>query len=240
MAEAPIPMSPAGPTRRQVLQTGTIGAASAAFLAACTRARKKGPPKPGQSGDPSSTTLVPPVVPPLAPTPDQLDLDVTVLRTATSLELLAADVYRTYGPHLKDAAWKTAAARFEADHTAAAKVFHDATKAGKKISAPNDYVKANLVDPVAATLASAGDPAILDFLRSIESMLAATYVTAAGTFTTATWREQVMTFGSTSARRVGVLANDGAGAIPSSGLFPVTDLISANAYLDVKPKKKSS
>lgn len=226
---------PQGQTRRQVLRTGAIGVAAAAFLAACTDARKKAHPKAGLSGSPVTTTEVAPSVPTTEPSAAALDEDITLLRTGTSLELLAAEVYRTYGPKLTDETWKSTVARFAADHATAAVTFTDATQANKRITKPNAFVKEHDVDPVAGDLTS--DTAILDFFHDLESTLTATYVAAAGTFTSATWRQRVMTFGAASARRVGVLANGGEGAVPDSGLYPGTDLISNDAYVLSTPKK---
>jgi hypothetical protein len=227
------------PSRRRVLQTATAGAA-AAFLAACTKARKEATPKPGQSGTPAETTLVAPTVPTTEPSAEALEEDITLLRTGTSLELLAAEVYGELGPKLKDADWKAAAARFQADHQAAAEVFNHDTPPAKQIDKPNEYMQTEVVDPVMNDLKSSRDGDILDFFRTLESTLTATYVTAAGTFTSADWRYRVMTLGSASARRVGVLANQGTGGTVSGGLYPVTDLISNDAYVEANPKKKAA
>ena len=236
MTDAPNSLTP---SRRRVLRTATAGAA-AAFLAACTRARKEPVAKPGQSGSPVQTTLDAPLVPTTAPSAEALEEDVTLLRTGTSLELLAAEVYGELGPKLKDKDWKATAARFQADHEATAQVFNHATEPDKQINKPNQSVQTEFVDPVMSDLKSGGDADILDFLRSIESMLTATYVTAAGTFTSADWRFRVMAIGSASARRVGLLGNQGQGLTATGGLYPVTDLISGDAYVLANPKKKAA
>ena len=227
---------PSGMSRRQVLRTGTIGAASAAFLAACTHARKKHPAPPGTSGSPVETTLVAPTVPTTQPSAVALDDDITLWRTGTSLELVAAAAYRNIGTKLTDDGWRTIASRWADDHEANAKVFRDATEpAKKKVDDPNKYVQEHDIDPILDDLST--DAAILDFFHDLESTLTATYVTAAGTFTAADWRQQVMTFGSASARRVGVLANGGDGAIADAATYPLADLISNDAYVLSTPKK---
>lgn len=229
---------PQGTSRRQLLRTGGLGVATTAFLAACTHARKKHPAPPGRSGTPTSTTLVAPTVPTIPPTADQLDEDITLLRTGSSLELEAALLYQTYGPKLSDATWSAAAARFATDHTAIAESFIAATPAKKQVKKPNDWYQTNEVDPISDTLST--DAVILDFFHDLESSLAATYVTAAGTFTTAEWRQRVMTWGSASAARVGVLANGGQGAAPTSATYPLSDLISADGYILSTPAKKTA
>lgn len=213
------------PTRRQVLRTGTIGLAAAAFLAACSKEETNG----GQSGTPVASTSTPPTVPTLEPTQAALDLDQTVLRTGSSMELLAAEVYTTYGPQLADGDWQDAATRFAADHEDNAKVFRRATQSDKRIDVPNAYLRDTLVTPVEELLTD--DEAILDFFRDIESTIAATYVTAAGSFTTAEWRAQVSAFASASARRVAVLGNGGEGQAPDAPLYPLADLVSNDAYV---------
>jgi len=221
-----------GMSRRQALRTAGIGAAATAFLAACG---KKGGPAAGRSGTPTSTTAVAPAVPAKAPTTEDIAMDVTLLRTGTSLELLAAKVYDTYGPKLDDAKWSYAAALFSQHHTAAAGVFNNATPPSKRVSKPNKFVTENTIDPVAETLTT--DDAILGLFHDIESTIAATYVSAAGTFTSATWRARVMTLGSASARRVTVLANQGQGGRPEEAFYPLSDLISNDAYVLSEPKK---
>lgn len=221
------------PTRRQVLRTGVLGAAAAAFLAACSDIEEG-----GQSGTPIATTSVPPTVPTTEPTADALDLDQTVLRTATSMELLAAEVYTTFGPQLTDEAWQGVATRFAADHTAASEIFREATASEKRISVPNAFLRDNLVTPVEELLQDDAD--LLDFFRDIESTLAATYVTAAGSFTTAEWRAQVSAFASASARRIGVLGNGGQGQAPTEALYPLADLIPNAAYLLNTPEETTT
>lgn len=222
--------APVGATRRQVLRTATVGVA-AAFLAGCGKEEVQS----GQSGTPVATTSVTPTVPTTVPSAAALEEDETLLRTGTSLELLAADVYGTYGPKLENADWKAAAARFRTDHEAAAEAFTTATAVSKRIVKPNQFVQEHDIDPVADTLTE--DKAILDLFHDLESTLVATYVTAAGTFTSPAWRARVMTFGSASARRVGVLGDGGRGAVPSDARYPVTDLISDEAYLLSNPKQ---
>lgn len=220
-------------SRRHALITGTVGAAAAAFLAACSSATEA-----GRSGTPTTTTEVAPTVPPKQSTEAALEEDVTLLRTATSLELLVAKVYDTYGPKLDDSAWMTTASRFSTDHASAAEVFTAATPAAKRVDKPNKFITENTIDPVEDTLNS--DRAILGLFHDMESTLTATYIDAAGTFTEAEWRARVMTFASASARRATVLDNDGDGAAPQDPLFPLNDLIPGDAYVLAEPKKAAA
>lgn len=216
-------------SRRHALITGTVGAAAAAFLASCSSESQA-----GRSGTPTTTTEVAPKLPKKDPSAEAEEEDVTLLRTGTSLELLVAEVYDTYGPKL-DAEWVGVAERFSADHASTADAFSKATKADKQVKKPNKFLMKNTVEPIEDTLTS--DRAILDLFRDLESTLVATYIDAAGTFTEADWRARVMTFGSASARRVAVLDNGGEGAAPEDALYPLRDLIPNDAYESASPKK---
>lgn len=221
-----------GVTRRQALVTGTVGAAATAFLASCSTLSASNT---GRSGTPTTTTEVSPTVPVKAPTAAALDEDITLLRTGTSLELLVAKAYDTYGPKLDDPGWTAAAARFATDHTTTADAFRSETPPAKRVNEPNKFLQENTIDPVEETLTS--DTAILGLFHDLESSLVATYVDAAGTFTTAAWRARVMTFASASARRVAVLGDNGDGAGPDEALYPLRDLIPSDAYVLATPKK---
>jgi hypothetical protein len=221
--------SPApGTTRRQLIRTGTIGAAAAAFLAACgTKADRHA----GQSGDDPSTTIAAPEAP--APEASEADLayDTDLLRTATSLELLAAAQYKEFGPKLTDADWKASAARFAADHEATAAEFREETPAEHRVDEPNEFLQTNTVDPIADQLTN--DPAILAFLSGLESTLAATYITAVSSFSQVEGRAQFAGYAEAAARRTAVLGNNGKGTFPTSALYPLQDLIPNEAYVTV-------
>jgi hypothetical protein len=226
--DAPTPGAPTSgaPTRRTVLVTGAVGLAASAFLAACGKSDTN----PGQSGTPISTTSTIPPVPTTEPSADALEMDQALFRTASSLELLVAETYGKWGPKLGDTELRSLAFRFQGDHTDAAAVFSEAsTEEDERTDKPNEYLEENLVGPAADGLVD--DGSILDLMAGLESTLAATYVTAAGTFTGTEWRQKVMTFGGASARRSALLANGGAGSAPEEALFPVNDLIPNAAYL---------
>ena len=223
--------SPApGTTRRQLIRTGAFGAAAAAFLAACgTKADRSA----GQSGDDPSTTIAAPD----APLPDiseaDLAYDTDLLRTATSLELLAADLYEEHGPDLTDEDWKANAARYAVDHRAAAAAFREETPAKHRVDEPNEYLIENTVKPVSVELDKSDQAVLLDFFAALESTLAATYITAVSAFTQVEGRAQFAGYAEAAARRNAVMANGGAGAPPTSALYPLQDLIPNEAYVTV-------
>ena len=223
--------SPAtGTTRRQMLRTGAFGAAAAAFLAACgTKSDKSA----GQSGADPSTTIAAPE----APLPDiseaDLAYDTDLLRTATSLELMAADLYEEYGPNLTDEEWKANAARFAADHKAAAAAFREETPSEHRVSVPNKWLMENSVAPLETELANGSDAVLLEFYAGLESTLVATYIAAVASFTQVEGRAQFAGFAEASARRNALMGNGGEGAPPESALYPLQDLIPNEAYVTV-------
>ncbi len=224
-------MNPSPTSRRIVLRTAGISAAAAALLAACGKQAVQA----GLSGPPAPSTSTTPAVPLKPRSTNDLLMDTTLLRTGTSLELLAAKLYDDYGPKLEAAEWKQQARRFGDAHRSAAVSFQASTAASKRIDKPNEYLQKNDIDPLASSLKS--DDAILSLFHDTESTIVATYVAAAGTFSTAAWRARVMTFGSAAARRVTVLGNGGKGANPTDSLYPLTNLISNDAYVLAEPKK---
>lgn len=218
-------------TRRQLLRTGAIGAAAAAFLAACGTNDDR---PAGQSGVDPTTTAVAPTVPIEEPTEEELTYDITVLRTATSLELLVAEAYATFGSDLSDPALVATAERFGTDHQELSQVFARGIEdVSLRVFEPNQWVQENLIDPSAPQMTT--DRAILALMEDLESMLAATYLAAVQTATDGEWRSRYATIAAASARRTALLGSGGNGTAPRSPLFPNTDLVSNQAYLPVDP-----
>lgn len=220
------PDAAAGPvtSRRNLLRAGGLGLGAAAVLAACGSDSGEDP---GVSGSPAPTTTAPPEVPATEPSDAALAMDITLLQTATSLELVVADTYTSLGSRITDAALADEAKRFATDHGAAADAFAEATPAEDRIDEPNEVIQTQLIDPIMGTLED--DDRISSFLADLESMLVATYCTAAGTFTTTEDRRLIMEHGGAAARRVGALL--GTDAVPMSGLYSLEDLIPAAAYI---------
>lgn len=219
----------ARPTRRDLLRTGTLGAAAAAFLAACTAKIDN----PGQSGADPTTTLVTPTVPLEEPSDAEKQADLTVLMTMTSVELLAADLYGQYGPVLTDAEWATEAARYATDHGVAAEAHAAATPADLRVTEPNAVLLENSILPIEDQLTSDGP--ILEMFAALERSMAATYLTAVGAFTTREGRASISALGAAAARRAALLGNRGQGEPPTGPLYNTADLITSNAYIEPAP-----
>lgn len=222
------PSTTGPPTRRSLLRAGGLGLFATAFLAGCGKDEKAA----GVSGLAATTTAVAPTVPGTEPTEVALDEDRVQLRTAQSVEVLVSDVYGRYGPRLADAELRDAAFRFQTDHVAAARVLGEAGGETKESKQANAYLLSNVVEPAAGSLTD--DVAIANFMADLESALTATYISAAGVLTDAGMRQQVMSFGAASARRVAVLGGGGQGLAPTESLYPVVDLIPGDAFLGPK------
>jgi hypothetical protein len=223
------------PSRRGLLAAGTTGLAATAFLAACSSSEG---PRAGLSGAPTPTTEVPPTVPEKAPTQAQLQEDLDMLATANSLELLAAEVYRRHGPDLTIPELAAAAERFLEDHTDAAEVFGADVAEHDGVGEPNEYLLTNLIDPMRSLLTD--DEPIADLMSTVESSLAATYITAVGTMLEAGWRQTFAEHAAAAARRAAVWGNGGTGSTPTAALYPLSDLISSAAYLSTAAAEEAA
>ncbi|MCB0971288.1 MAG: hypothetical protein KDA97_07195 [Acidimicrobiales bacterium] len=229
----PLDAPEAGTTRRQLLRAGTLGAAAAAVLAACGTTDDS---KPGESGVAPEEAEVTPTVPLSAPSASDLRYNQTLLRTAASLELLAADAYEEYGANLPEGEPQADAARFAADHTAAAADFNEPLPADLVVEEANPVLMDAFVAPVAPDLIDA--PSTYDFFHVLESTIAATYVVAVGDYAPEnpddTERTTFAGHASAAARRATVLGGGGEGLEPADALFDTVDLIPNEAYLTVE------
>jgi Ferritin-like domain len=225
-----------GSTRRQLIRTGAIGAAAAAFLAACgTKSDRTA----GQSGIDPDPELVPVTAPPAEIAAADLAYDTDLMRTATSLELLAADLYAEYGAKILDPEWKANALRFGVDHEEAAAEFRQNTvPVENRVNEPNEWLLTNSVEPFADQLTN--DITILDFFAALESTMAATYIAAVGSFTSTDGRARFAGFAEAAARRNALMANGGTGGPPTAALYPLEDLIPNEAYVTVTQATEGS
>ena len=221
-----------GTTRRQLLRTGALGAAAAAVLAACGTTDES---KPGESGVSPSADEVTPTVPLQAASPSEIRNNQTLLRTAASLELLAAEAYNGWGSNL-DAEGQADATRWETDHLAAADEFNALLPSDLTVDEPNQVMLEDFVQPIEQDLIDARST--YDFFHVLESTLAATYVVAVGEYVPEGPEDQERTIfaehASSAARRATVTGNAGQGLEPADALFDTVDLIPNAAYLTVE------
>ncbi|MEY2478994.1 MAG: hypothetical protein QOG87_4309 [Actinomycetota bacterium] len=176
--------------RRRVLRIGATSVAAAAVLAACGG----GDETPAATEATTTTT---------APSPG----DITVLRTASSLELVAVSVYdQAIKSGLVTTPAVTDAARtFMGQHKDHAAVFEALTKklGGEPYTTANPAVTQQL-QPRVAGLTSERDAVALAL--DLERAAAATYFAAVGTLGDTSLNEIVMSVGGVEARHATVLA----------------------------------
>ncbi|MEW6155279.1 MAG: ferritin-like domain-containing protein [Actinomycetota bacterium] len=176
--------------RRRFLQVGGLSVVSAAVLAACGGSDDND--SAGGAGSGSGS---------------QASLDVTILRTASSLERLAVDVYNTAiaSGLVTTAAIGDAAKLFRDQHLEHAALFEGATTAmgGQAFTTANPAVLAQL-DPAIKALRD--EKGVVQLAHDLEKAAAATYFSTVGAFEDASLNKAAMSVGGVEARHVAVLA----------------------------------
>ncbi len=179
-----------GLNRRQLLRIGGLGIATAAVVAAC------GDDDSGGTTAESTTT-----------TTGVGSGDITILRTATSLELVAVDVYgkAIASGLLTTAAVSDAAKLFQSHHQDHADFFAGLTKryGGTAFAKPNPVVAQQLQGPLAQATT---EQALVTLALQLEQAAAASYVSYVGRYSTPLLAQPTMSVGGIEARHVAVLA----------------------------------
>jgi len=184
-----------GLDRRQFLR-GSGAALFALAVAACTKDKPKAAP------GATTTTLPPP--PPTAPLPTNSDL--TLLRTAASLEALAVSVYqRAAAANLvKDPAALDATTLFLSHHMAHLQAVNALLEASGQagVTAPNAAVD-KVFKPALAAARTQDE--MIELLFTLEDAIGQTYVYSAGYLTTPPHRTTLMTIAGIHARQRALL-----------------------------------
>ena len=201
-----------GINRRRFLQFSGLTIAGAAVLAACG--------DDSDSGSSSSTDT------------DAMTggattggtTDVTILRTAQSLEELAINVYQIAidSSLVTTAAVASAAMLFQEQHREHAELFSGATEqaGGKSFAEPNPAV----LDMIQPTIDSLSDEnGVVSLAFDLETVAAQTYQGDVGMFTDPTLNVAIMSVGGVEARHAAVLASV-LGQDPVPVAFQVTDM----------------
>jgi rubrerythrin len=179
-----------GVARRRFLRIGATSVAAAAVLAACG-----GGDDDESASEPTTTTAKPSAA------------DITVLRTASSLELVAVAVYdqAIKSGIVTTPAVLEAARTFMGQHKDHAATFEALTKklGGEPFTTANPAVTQQL-QPRVAALAAERDAVALAL--DLERAAAATYLGSVGTFGDTSLNEVVMSVGGVEARHATVLA----------------------------------
>lgn len=222
------------PPRRQFLRFGGVAITGAALLAACgddsggsaaTTTRGTAPSTTAAAtattGAPSSTAA----------------MDLTLAKTAASLEALAVATYDTAikSGLVKTAAIGDAAKLFQAHHQAHLDALNGVvTQAGaSKITEPNAAVKKAVVDPAVAAAKAEADIVALAF--TLEDAAAQTYVFAATQLSKPALRSTIMTIGGVEARHRAILGFVAQAKTPAaifpSGFFKADNPLPADALI---------
>jgi len=180
-----------GLNRRRFMQVGGLSIATAAVFAACGTDKKS-------SGASTATTA-------MHETGDKGDI--LILRTASSIEQLAVDVYQKAidSGLVKTAAIADAAKLFQSQHREHGELFKGATKkaGGQVFDKANPVVLQSLQPQIAALKDEMG---IVMLALALEQAAAATYVSTVGAFKDLTLNKAAMSVGGVEARHVAVLS----------------------------------
>ncbi|MEO5841041.1 MAG: ferritin-like domain-containing protein [Acidimicrobiales bacterium] len=217
------------PSRRQMLRFGGLTVAGAALLAAC-----------GDDGGSSSTATTRAAGATTgAPgtTAASASMDLTLAKTAASLEALAVATYDTAikSGLVKTAAIGDAAKLFQAHHQAHLDALNAVVvqSGSAKITVPNDAVKKAIVDPAVAAAKTEAD--IVNLAFTLEDAAAQTYVFAATQLSKPALRSTIMTIGGIEARHRAILAVVAQGKKPAdvfpSGFFKADNPLPAAALI---------
>ena len=181
------------------MQIGGLSVATAAVFAACgTDDSDPGPRATGEVGTDTTATEG----------EKGVDGDIRILRTASSLEVLAVEVYQKAidSGLVKTAAVADAAKLFQAQHREHGELFQGATKelGGEPFDKANPVVLQSLQGPIGALQDEMG---VLELALMLEQAAAATYQSTVGAFTDASLNQAAMSVGGVEARHVAVLSS---------------------------------
>ena len=222
------------PARRQFLRFGGLAITGAALIAACgddsdgSSATTTGGGSPSTTAGATATTGV---------TANAAAMDLTLAKTAASLEALAVATYDTAVKSglVKTAAIGDAAKLFQSHHQAHLDALNAVVmQAGAaKITEPNAAVKKAVVDPAVANAKTEADIVALAF--ALEDAAAQTYVFAATQLSKPALRSTIMTIGGIEARHRAVLGFVAQAKAPAaifpSGFFKADNPLPADALI---------
>jgi hypothetical protein len=218
------------PDRRQFLRIGGLAVAGSAILVACGSDEDDSVSSTTTTGaETTSTTAGPETTTTSAP--DGAELDLTLLRTASSIEILAINAYQAAVDSglVTDQAVADAAVLFQTqheDHNAALQAQTE-TLGGEPYTEPNPYLQENVVGP--ALEAVTDQLSVVQLALDLENAAAQTYALAGGLLSTPELRQTIMSIGGVEARHAAVLyaVVDGAGVaqvpvpfMPTEGAAP--------------------
>jgi len=187
------------PSRRSFLTVGSATVLGSAVLVGCGKSSKKTLPVTGTSiPAPSSTTTT---------APGSSEMDLTLLRTAQSIEVLAVQTYQTAidSGLLTTPSVLEAIKLFRSQHQEHGGLLASATRnlGGQPYDTANPFLDVEIVTP--ALTAATDQTAIVKIAVVLENTAAQTYTQAGGVLTSADLRAAIMSIGATEARHLTVL-----------------------------------
>lgn len=235
------------PDRRGFFRIGGISIAGAALLVACGDDDDDGAtadPTAGPTDQPADPTDPPDPTDSPDPTtePDTQpteaggnEMDLVLLRTATSLELAAVEAYQAAIDNA-DALGITApvaeaAMLFQSHHAEHAAALQGATEeaGGMAYEEANPYFMDNVVNPTVAELSD--EMGTVEFALDLENAASQTYTFAGGTLSTPTLRQTIMSIGGVEARHAAVLRGV-LGQLQTPNVFnPTTEAAPEEAFI---------
>lgn len=193
------------PGRRQFLRVGGVTVAMSAVLAACgSDSQDSNVP---ESGDrPTTSTTAGNTSTTVGSDAEAVDL--TLLRTASSLEVLAVAAYQAAldSGNLTTPAIKSAAELFQSQHEDHANLLETTTEdlGGTPYTDPNPVLLEALQETIDA-IPDADELVIVQAAADLENMAAQTYAYAGGVLSTPELRGAIMSIGTTEARHLTLL-----------------------------------
>jgi hypothetical protein len=215
------------PTRRQALKIGGATVIGAAILAACGSddddSGTSGTTDDSTSGSGSGSSEV----------AGDSELDLTLLRTATSLEIAAVNTYQAAidSGLVTTMAIADAAVLFQEQHQEHADLLSTATTdaGGEAYTEPNPFVQENVIDPALEMLTD--ETSVVTFALQLENVAAQTYAFAAGALSTPAFRQAIMTIGGVEARHAAVLAGVLEEAQVPNAFLPTDEAVGEDAFV---------
>jgi hypothetical protein len=222
------------PPRREFLRFGGLAITGAALLAACGDDSGGSAATTTRGSSPSTTAGSAATT---GATSSAAAMDLTLAKTAASLEALAVATYDTAVKSglVKTAAIGDAAKLFQAHHQAHLDALNGVVtqSGGAKITEPNTAVKKAIVDPAVAAAKTEADIVALAF--TLEDAAAQTYVFAATQLSKPALRSTIMTIGGVEARHRAILAFVAQAKAPAaifpSGFFKADNPLPADALI---------
>jgi Ferritin-like domain len=215
------------PSRRQFLRIGGLTIAGSALLVACgdddNDATGNTTTTAAGGAGTTSTTAGNTTTTGMAAN----ETDLTLLRTASSIEVLAVNTYQAAidSGLVTDEAIASAATLFQsqhADHGAALQA-QTTDLGGEAYTDPNPFLQENVVDP--ALTAVTDQLSVVRLALDLEDAAAQTYALAGGVLSTPTLRQIIMSIGGVESRHLAVLRGvvDGAGVAQTPDGFLSTE-----------------